>query len=448
MSRHDVRNTLVAALVLAASSAGCQLDADHYGTRYRCDEGGACPADYTCTNNGFCEPLSGGSLVGEKGCGTTNVLQDDFEDAEDNSQWYSGGYGISISEVEGLLSFDIQPDTPGAYATYRSTRRYLFRSSSVAVEASFDASAPIVVEMEVEANGSNQVTFRMRDGDLQFIYRLKDSDHVVAAVPYSETDHRWWRLRESAGVVFWETSPDNDTWEIQGRVSSTPFSALAMVELEVRSDTQAAPMPVTFDNVNASSEEEAWCPAAELRDDFDDGLVGTMWGRWADNDCSVFERDGELVFEYEGAGGPGSCGYYSVSLYDLSESSVTVEVPQVTEKNIYVSLDLDMPGDNELLIQRRELESGYELYCRKVVEGQSSSACAITYDPVAHRWWRIRSEDELVHWETSPDGQTWKAEATHSSREMPLGETEIVLSVWTDATDEAGEIVFDNLNIE
>lgn len=448
MSRDDVRNVLFAALALVASSAGCQLDADHFGTRYRCDESGACPADYACMSSGFCEPVSGG-VAGAQECGTTNVLKDDFEDAEDNRQWNVGGYGSSATEADGLLTIEIQPDIPGAVGVYHTRRRYLFRSSSVAVEASsLDPALPIFAELEIEADGSTQASIRMVNGDLRFVYELNDQEHVIAAVPYSETDHRWWRLREDAGVLLWETSPDGDAWEVQGRTSSTPFSTLVVVELEVRTtEVQTVPMQVQFDNFNAGSEGDAWCPATVLRDDFDDGLLGNNWGWWESNDCTLFERDGKLVFEHEGNGG-GDCGYYSLSLYDLHDSSVTVEAPQVTEKDIYVSLVLDMPSNTELLIERRQNESGYELGCRKRVEGQSSEACAIPYDEVAHRWWRIRSEDDLVHWETSPDGLTWKVEATHGSSEMPLEETEIVLSSWTESTDEPGEIVFDNLNIE
>lgn len=36
------------------------------------------------------------------------------------------------------------------------------------------------------------------------------------AVPYDAAAHRWWRLREEGGVVYGETSPDGDAWNLLG----------------------------------------------------------------------------------------------------------------------------------------------------------------------------------------------------------------------------------------
>ena len=33
--------------------------------------------------------------------------------------------------------------------------------------------------------------------------------------PYSATNHRFWRIRETSGTVYWETSPDGSTWTTQ-----------------------------------------------------------------------------------------------------------------------------------------------------------------------------------------------------------------------------------------
>lgn len=43
----------------------------------------------------------------------------------------------------------------------------------------------------------------------------------VATAAYNATSHRWWRIREAGGTVYWETSPDGSTWSAFG---STAFA--------------------------------------------------------------------------------------------------------------------------------------------------------------------------------------------------------------------------------
>jgi hypothetical protein len=40
-----------------------------------------------------------------------------------------------------------------------------------------------------------------------------------ATLPYSATDHAWWRISEAAGTLTWETSPDGATWTVRRSVA-------------------------------------------------------------------------------------------------------------------------------------------------------------------------------------------------------------------------------------
>lgn len=44
--------------------------------------------------------------------------------------------------------------------------------------------------------------------------------------------------------------------------------------------------------------------------------------------------------------------------------------------------------------------------------GGSNDRTTITYDPSAHKWWRLRFVGNVVNWETSPDNATWTTRRT------------------------------------
>lgn len=47
---------------------------------------------------------------------------------------------------------------------------------------------------------------------------------VQGSVAYDAVAHRWWRVRESGGTIFWETSPDGAAWTTQVSWAS-PYAA-------------------------------------------------------------------------------------------------------------------------------------------------------------------------------------------------------------------------------
>lgn len=78
-----------------------------------------------------------------------------------------------------------------------------------------------------------------------------------------------------------------------------------------------------------------------------------------------------------------------------------------------------------------------------------TTAASTTYDPAMHRWLRIRLEGtSTVHWETSPDRQTWASLATWTAT-WPLSQLELVLSAgfWSTAPGSPAFSVFDNAQV-
>ncbi len=90
------------------------------------------------------------------------------------------------------------------------------------------------------------------------------------------------------------------------------------------------PGEVHFDRVNGGGPaKQKWCPASSFKDDFNDGVQSTAWGRsWQDDEGMLAETDGKLVVTLV-PNDSGGASYVSSSSFDLTNSSVLIEVPSV-----------------------------------------------------------------------------------------------------------------------
>jgi hypothetical protein len=53
---------------------------------------------------------------------------------------------------------------------------------------------------------------------------VNETPTAVATLTYSPVAHAYWRVRDTAGRVYWETSPDGVTWTTQGTVLASTLS--------------------------------------------------------------------------------------------------------------------------------------------------------------------------------------------------------------------------------
>jgi hypothetical protein len=98
---------------------------------------------------------------------------------------------------------------------------------------------------------SHYVGFFQRSGMLLAQSRTGGAETDVGTT-YSATDHLWWRIRESGGTVFWETSPNGTSWTIR-RMGASPI-ALTRIVVDLSADNgsgAASPGQIQFDDFNA-----------------------------------------------------------------------------------------------------------------------------------------------------------------------------------------------------
>jgi hypothetical protein len=71
----------------------------------------------------------------------------------------------------------------------------------------------------------------------------------------------------------------------------------------------------------------------------------------------------------------------------------------------------------------------------------------VTYDAVAHRWWRVRVTGGQVFWDTSPDGRTWQTYRSATAPAWVLTGTTLSVNLGSRRNDGTPDTsTFDNFN--
>jgi hypothetical protein len=448
-------------LVLALATASCKIISDFSNTRYRCDVSGECPGGFACVA-GYCEisQVEGDAGVDPDGgvldrkCGTVEMAVEDFESAEIDwnrwDTWVDNSPGLSVEHRDGQLAFDFPAGTykgSGYYATdlygFRDGRAYI-----EVVDAQADSGVGLYFSLLTQ-NWDNGWFMVQHRGTLSFRHRVNDEEFSVGSISYDPVLHRWWQLREEDGTVHWETSPDALSWTSHLMMPSelTGKKVFPLVSTWLN-DAEETPWTLLVDNMNGGGDSGIrWCPAATFVDDFDDGVMGPEWRFWESPEgyCTMHEQEGQLSFAFA-AGGNSQCGYYSALPYDLSDSTFVIQAPSadVGAMEIYHSVYSKKSDDYMEIMQGYGQIAGF-----KGAQGSWARTFEIPFDPVQHRWWRLRGKDGVAYWETSPDGKAWTTHASHSS--PPLELSEVGLELWGDI-DDANEIDnigngFGNMNL-
>lgn len=187
------------------------------------------------------------------------TLIDNFNDNVIGPNW-GNSYG-GVSEVGGRARI---PLVAGTYAGFQTGKAWTFAEASVYLK---------LVTLPIPGGGTN-VTFNFHvvsptEGtSLGFQYKAVTGmlrmeanvaywDEDAVEIPYSATDHLWLQVRETAGTVYWDTSPDGSTWTNR-RTLATPTwvtSSIDTCALDLWAYREAGTTDYTeVDNVNTLSD--------------------------------------------------------------------------------------------------------------------------------------------------------------------------------------------------
>ncbi|MFD5573973.1 LamG-like jellyroll fold domain-containing protein [Streptomyces cadmiisoli] len=151
-------------------------------------------------------------------------LADDFDDGRlDPVLWVNSYGGASETGGRGRV-----PCSPGLFAGLQSVRNFQLPSAQVTVRV---ATLPALNGSSAGTGSAylNSTTsgtrlgfqYNAATGNIRCVNDVGFSDGSAVSVAFSWSTTRWWRIREAAGTVFWETSGDGSTWNVR-RSLATP----------------------------------------------------------------------------------------------------------------------------------------------------------------------------------------------------------------------------------
>lgn len=182
-------------------------------------------------------------------------ITDDFNDGQLGPLWDSSiDTGMQLAETGGEIEITWPAAPSGvAYAGIASKSTYDLTACSALVHVTKlpSASTDAYIHLSIDDAG-NAVEFFVGAGTLYaFLWQGINSSELASAT-FDSSQHAWWRLRESAGKFYWDTSGDGKTWTVLASADA-PFS-LASGTLMLGGGTyQAEPSPpgsAAFDDLN------------------------------------------------------------------------------------------------------------------------------------------------------------------------------------------------------
>lgn len=151
------------------------------------------------------------------------TLVDDFDDGVRDPAKWPASYG-NVLEANGRARVPCTTD----YSAYASASLYTLAGSQVTCRvyapAAGGATDQALAEVLVlSSTGGTDAGFSLNavTGLLHLISRTGYADPNETVLVYSPTAHAWVRLREAAGTLAWDTSPDGATWTTQ-RTAASP----------------------------------------------------------------------------------------------------------------------------------------------------------------------------------------------------------------------------------
>lgn len=175
------------------------------------------------------------------------TLTDSFVTAS-SARW--GGYGANPSVSSGQLSITPTGSYPGIYSavTYDLVASYVMIQL---VQPPNTGNGSLSTYMNVQVSSGNQEEIGWDNGHLVFREQVAgvNSDTSIA---YNASIHKWLRIREASGTVFWETSADSLNWTVR-RSKVSGIGTLSAVTINIYAGfwgTELSPGQVLFDNFN------------------------------------------------------------------------------------------------------------------------------------------------------------------------------------------------------
>jgi hypothetical protein len=396
---------------------------------------------------------SGTGGGGPVSCGGTSVLADDFPGGDPDELWFLYSNGAVVSETNGEAVLTLPSNSQnGSWGEFDSRRAYDLRGDSISIEITTAPNTSTTAQnwFAIGYDDDNYLQIDQKHGVLYFEQFVGGTKTSLKTLSFDPVAHRHWRFREDGLTTFWETSSDGATWKSMAQVATATLFPIDVMWVWFGAGTDGGevnPGQVHFDHVNGGgAPKEKWCPASSFQDDFNDGTRSLSWGRsWEDTPDMMAETGGKLVVTLP-PNSTDSASYASASSFDLTSSSILLEVPAAVSSADGSETVVTLLAPGNQAIEMSEAQGHLQLSVK--VLGTWQEIASLLYAPAQHRWWRIRESANTLYWETAPDGKAWSIQAQLSPPPIPVDALDLQIGSngWQEHPN-PGVSSFDNLNL-
>lgn len=371
------------------------------------------------------------------------LLFDNFNDnSRDVAKWGNSSQGVATySETGGEVVITPGTNNPG-YANYGSTNGYDLTDAYIVVKVTQmvnNGGTQAFIRCDKDGAGTDILEMLFEDGSLYFRHWIAGSPTNLASVTFNITTHKWWRIRNFQGQILWETSPDGVTWTVQYR-EDNPF-VITNVYLQIAAGTynnQASPGAVHYDNFNIP-------PLASFKENFNDNSFSDHWFAFEQSSGQIDEVNHRLESVLPASASAGAQGVINTeSAHELADSYAFMEIIEIPNED--TNCDGDFIIYNDLSNWVAFIIEGGVLFCQHLLADVRDNHFQIPYDPVAHRWLRIREASGVAYWEVSPDGRVWTILASKTHNLTTANAHLLIGGVCYKAETNPGNFIADNIN--
>jgi beta-mannanase len=214
---------------------------------------------------------------------------------------------------------------------------------------------------------------------------------------YNPVAHRYFRIRHSGATLYWETSPDAQTWTVL-RSEATPWGGVINTVYGVfRSGNWGGATPEVTAQVGAVNT----VPAAKA-----ETLSFTSWATGSTN-YNGLNATNRVTGDNLSIDVSNTYPWVNTAAqYDLTGShygTTFVSTPNVGAGTTEMIVGVEASLGNTITIGW----TNNVIYARRTVAGTADSAGWLGYNPATHKYLRVREAAGTVYWEYSPDGTAW-----------------------------------------
>jgi hypothetical protein len=179
-------------------------------------------------------------------------LVDDFADGALAVHWQPWiGNGCTVTETGGTAELRF-PGEPTICTLFDLHLRDV-RGGEVSLELPTVPTGPsFLTSVQLAASVlGDRVEIRIDDGSLTLSIAVRGTSQYTFNTPYDAGAHRFWRIREAAGQIAWDASPDGATWDtVAASESFIDTSALHLTVTGVDQASGGGVQLLRVDNVN------------------------------------------------------------------------------------------------------------------------------------------------------------------------------------------------------